>query len=181
MASANDELRYQLFRGERRSFVAAGGTAHRATCPVAGSACGRFKLRTVAQSRGWAVPRSTWRGTFFLSAETPHRIRQDEARPAPRGTGPVYERLERLSIQRFHGAPRALRDGHRDVGEFLDAIVAAVGHLHFAERADRDAERRVELAVAAAERPPLTEERARRTEFLDAVVALVRDVDVVPV
>src|SRR5262249_49723758 len=62
--------------------------------------------------------------------------------------------------------------------EFLNAVVAQVGHVDVTGGVRRDAIRAVELPIPAAERAPLTQVRTRVTELLDAVVVLIRDIDV---
>src|SRR5262249_21769163 len=62
-------------------------------------------------------------------------------------------------------------------GEFLDAVVAAVGDEDVAARIHRDAYRISELADPAAEATPRGDEDSDIVEYLDAVAAEVDDED----
>src|SRR5262249_15858174 len=64
-------------------------------------------------------------------------------------------------------------------GEFLDAVVAPVGHVHSALGVHSHAPGEVELAVLCAGLTPVQEVCAIGGELLDAMVVLVHDVHVV--
>src|SRR3712207_2127615 len=72
-------------------------------------------------------------------------------------------------------APAVLRAGDR---QYLDAVVAGIGHVDVAGPVDRHAARKVELSGAAAAQPPLGDPFALGSQLLDPVVSRVRHVHV---